>query len=701
MPPPQPTPNRLSGEKSPYLLQHARNPVDWFPWGEEAFAKARAENKPIFLSAGYSTCHWCHVMERESFENPGIAAQLNRHFVCIKVDREERPDVDRVYMAYVQAATGGGGWPMSVWLTPDLHPFFGGTYFPPDDRWGRMGFPAVLRRIADAWQTDRERIATSGQAVIDQLTEANEEAGTATQPLPALLDRVYAQLKETFDPAHGGFGGAPKFPRPAAPHFLLRRFAATADHDTLEMVLFTLRQMARGGIHDPLGGGFHRYAVDARWRVPHFEKMLYDQAQLAGLYLDAHQITREALFADVARGILDYVRRDLAGPEGQFFSAEDADSPDPRTGAAAEGAFYLWTHEEIVRLLGDSSAALFSFVHGVEPGGNVREDPHGEFTGRNILFQAHSVAEAADHFGLPVAEAETALAAARRHLFDERAMRPRPHRDDKTLSAWNGLMISAFARAAQVLGNPADLDAARAAAAFLRTRLYDEPRGILLRRHRQDEAAIDGFADDYAFVIQGLLDLYEAGFDARHLEWAIALQHRLDEDFRDVGGGGYFCTSGADPSILVRLKERHDSAEPSANSVALLNLLRLAQLTGRDDFANQADRLQAAFAPDLENAPWALPQLAAAIQFALAPPARIVIAGDPGANDTQALLRVVHESFRPHKVLLLATPESLQMFPHLRGLTSVEGHAAAYACRRQTCQPPVTSPDALRQLLNA
>jgi uncharacterized protein len=701
MPQPQPKLNRLSRENSPYLLQHARNPVDWFPWGEEAFAKARAENKPIFLSAGYSTCHWCHVMERESFENPDIAAQLNRDFVCIKVDREERPDVDRAYMAYVQAATGGGGWPMSVWLTPDLHPFFGGTYFPPDDRGGRMGFPAVLRRIAAAWQTDRERIATCGQAVIDQLAEANEETGTATQPLPVLIDRVHAQFTETFDPVHGGFGGAPKFPRPSAPAFLLRRFAATADNDTLDMVLFTLRQMAAGGIHDHLGGGFHRYTVDARWHVPHFEKMLYDQAQLASLYLDAHQITGEPLFAEVARGILDYVRRDLAGPEGQFFSAEDADSPDPRSGAAAEGAFYLWTHEEIVRLLGDSSATRFSFAHGVEPGGNVPQDPHGDFAGRNILFGAHSVAETAGHFGLPVAQAESALADARRRLFDERAKRPRPHLDDKTLSGWNGLMISAFARAAQVLGETAYLDAARTAAAFLRDRLYDEPRGILLRRHRQGEAAIDGFADDYAFVIQGLLDLYEAGFDVRHLEWAIALQHKLDEDFWDAAAGGYFCTSGADPSILVRLKERHDSAEPSANSVALLNLLRLAQITGRDDFEKTADQLQAAFAADLEETPWALPQLAAAVQFAMAPPARIVIAGDPGADDTQALLRVVHESFHPHKVLLLATPELLQMFPHLRGLTPVEGQATAYVCLHQACQPPVTSPDALRQLLNA
>ena len=519
--------NRLAREKSPYLLQHAHNPVDWLPWGEEAFAKARQENKPIFLSIGYSTCHWCHVMAHESFESEEVAAIMNREFVNIKVDREERPDVDRVYMTFVQATTGGGGWPMSVWLTPELKPFVGGTYFPPEDRYGQPGFSKVLERIAAAWKQGHEKIAEQGTQIIAALAQAEASGGEATQLGAAALDAAYQQIGRSYDAHEGGFGTAPKFPRPVTFNFLFRVYArapesASGKH-ALEMNLFTLRKMAAGGMHDHLGGGFHRYSVDAFWHVPHFEKMLYDQAQLAVAYLEAFQITREPLFEEVARDILDYVRRDMTAKEGGFFSAEDADSEvpvagagDPGHSAKAEGAFYVWTKKELDAALG-SSAGIFNYHYGVQPDGNVPPvaDPHAEFTGKNILIELQTVAETAKHFKKEEAEVRELLAKSRATLLALRAKRPRPHLDDKIITAWNGLMISAFARGAQVLDDPGYLEAATRAATFVRTQLYDESRKILVRNFREGRSEVEGFADDYAFVIQGLLDLYEASFDVR------------------------------------------------------------------------------------------------------------------------------------------------------------------------------------------
>ena len=454
--------NRLGQEKSPYLLQHAHNPVDWFPWGEAAFAKARKENKPIFLSIGYSTCHWCHVMAHESFENPETAKIMNREFVNIKVDREERPDVDRVYMTFVQATTGGGGWPMSVWLTPDLQPFVGGTYFPPEDRHGQPGFPKVLERIAATWKQDHAKIAEQGAKIIAALREGGSTSAEQGRALePKILDAAYQQLSRAYDAHEGGFSSAPKFPRPATLNFLFRVYArnggdsSTGKH-ALEMNLHTLRKMAAGGIHDHLGGGFHRYSVDAFWHVPHFEKMLYDQAQLAVAYLDAFQITRDPQFERVARDVLDYVRRDMTSKEGGFFSAEDADSLlEHDKPEHAEGAFYVWTKKEIDDSLGEN-AGVFNFHYGVEEEGNAPpgSDPQGEFRGKNILIERHAITETAKRFGKNEDEIRASLKGARETLFALRAKRPRPHLDDKIIAAWNGLMISAFARAARVLDDP-------------------------------------------------------------------------------------------------------------------------------------------------------------------------------------------------------------------------------------------------------
>ena len=698
--------NRLIHEKSPYLLQHAHNPVDWYPWGEAAFEKARRENKPIFLSVGYSTCHWCHVMERESFENEEIAALLNKHFVSIKVDREERPDVDRVYMTYVQASTGGGGWPMSVWMTPDLKPFMGGTYFPPDDRWGRPGFKNVLLRIAEAWEDDRDRIIASSEAVLEHLRQATSVTDeTAGEMERSLLDRTYEQIKALYDPQQGGFGGAPKFPRPSAPNFMLRYYARTGVEDARDMTLFTLRKMAQGGMHDHLGGGFHRYSVDARWHVPHFEKMLYDQGQLVCTYLDAYQITRDPFFADVARDILDYVRRDMTGEDAQFYSAEDADSPRPENPEEhAEGAFYVWEDTEIARILGAESAEVFGFVYGVEPGGNVRDDPQGEFRSGNVLIVSHTLDEAATHFGKSEDEIQALLTQARQRLFDVRAGRPRPPLDDKTITAWNGLMISGFARAYQVLENERDLSAAKGAADFILTHLYDEKRGALLRRYRKGEAAIDGYLDDYAFLIQGLLDLYEACFDVAYLTWAITLQKRQDALFWDDQAGGYFSTSGRDDTILLRMKESYDGAEPSPNSVGVLNLLRLAQMTDDNEFRHKAEATLAAFSSTVKRAPHAMPQMMAAFDFHLTKAMQIIIAGTPGAPDTRAMLSVIHAHFIPNKILLLADgavgqAELAAGLPFVRDLVPLEGKATAYVCENYACKLPSSDVKTLATLL--
>jgi hypothetical protein len=700
--------NRLAQEKSPYLLQHAHNPVDWHPWGEEAFAKARQEGKPIFLSVGYSTCHWCHVMEHESFEDDAVAGILNEHFVSIKVDREERPDVDRVYMAYVQAVTGGGGWPMSVWLTPDLRPFAGGTYYPPDDRWGRPGFKNVLRQIATAWRQDRDAIVASADNVTRHLQHATTvRTDGDVPPATSLLDAGYRQIKESYEPRYGGFGGPPKFPRPVALNFMLRHHARTGAADALAMSLFTLRKMADGGIHDHLGGGFHRYSVDNSWQVPHFEKMLYDQAQLACSYLEAYQITHDESFADVARDILEYVLRDMTGPDGNFYCSEDADSPVPGNPAHhAEGAFYVWERGEIEAELDEAAAAIFNSHYGVEPEGNVADDPQGEFHRKNILIARHSLAETGRKFGKPPAEIRDLLANACLRLRNVRDRRPHPFLDDKTLTAWNGLMISAFARAAQVLDEPRYLTAAQRAATFIETRLTDRVTGTLLRRHRAQESDIAGYADDYAYLIQGLIDLYEASFEFKWLQWAIALQKHQDALFWDPNEGGYFSTTGNDPSILLRMKEDYDGAEPSPNSIAALNLLRLSRMTDSPSFRDQADTIFSAMGERMQRAPATMPQMLVAFALQLDEPRHIVIAGRADAPDTQAMLRDVHSRFMPNKILLLADGGSGQqaLAKHLafiKDIVMVDGKATAHVCESYACQLPTNDTTELARILDA
>ncbi|TMP90377.1 MAG: thioredoxin domain-containing protein [Verrucomicrobia bacterium] len=708
--------NRLAHEKSPYLLQHAHNPVDWYPWGEEAFAKAHRENKPIFLSVGYSTCHWCHVMAHESFENEEVAAIMNREFVNIKVDREERPDVDRVYMTFVQATTGGGGWPMSVWLTPDLKPFVGGTYFPPQDRYGQPGFKKVLERIATAWKENHDNIVEQGGKIVAALQESQSAAPTQGEIDAATLEAAYRQIDRSYDPKEGGFGNAPKFPRPVTLNFLTRSYARDPKSESgkhaLEMALFTLRKMAAGGMHDHIGGGFHRYSVDRYWHVPHFEKMLYDQAQLAVAYLDAFQITRDTQYEAIARDTLDYVARDMTSKEGGFFSAEDADSPvvagigDPGHGKTAEGAFYIWTKKEIDAALGDA-AEIFDFHYGVQAHGNAPEgsDPHDEFRGKNILIERHTIAETAEHFRKTKEEIAKALAQGREKLFAIRAQRPRPHLDDKIIAAWNGLMISAYSRAAQALDDPPYLEIATRAAKFLQANLYDSSRKILYRNYREGRSDIGGFADDYAFVIQALLDLYEASFDIEWLKFAMELQETQDRLFFDEKNGGYFSTSGKDESVFLRMKDDNDGAEPAASSVAALNLLRLSQFRDDKQMAQRARKTIDAFATTLSHFPSAMPQMLLALDYSLSKPRQIVIAGKKDVPETKVLLREVHRHFLSRTILFLADGGEGQKYfgeknEAIRAMSLVNGKPAVYVCENFTCKAPVTEPTALRDLLS-
>ena len=699
--------NRLIDEKSPYLLQHAHNPVDWYPWGPDAFEKARQEDKPIFLSIGYSTCHWCHVMERESFEDEATAALMNRHFVSIKVDREERPDVDRIYMAFVQAATGSGGWPMSVWLTPELKPFYGGTYFPPEQRYGHPGFPMVLERVADAWRQDRDRIEESSRQAVEQLTRQSAIApgGGALRAGEDTLESGFQVFRRSFDSRYAGFGQAPKFPRPVTLNFLLRYAARTGRQEARDMVTATLREMAKGGMYDQLGGGFHRYSVDARWFVPHFEKMLYDQAQLAVSYLEAFQVTGEASFAETAHGILDYVLRDMRDPDGGFYSAEDADSViDPEhPEEKGEGAFYVWAQSGIERVAGQPAAEWLCYRFGVEADGNVRNDPHEEFTGRNILYQAHSAEETARQLGEPVEVVRSSLHQNAQKLWEARERRPRPHLDDKVLTAWNGLMISAFAKAAAVSGKSSYRDAARRAADFIAGRMYDPATGILLRRYRRGEAAIPGFLDDYAFFTQALLDLYETTFEWRDLELAIRLTEKTMDLFEDREHGAFYSTAAGDAALVMRMKDDYDGAEPSGNSIAVLNLLRLAQITDRQDFRASAEHALQAFGPRLVAGPEGIPQMLAAYEFSISKPRQIILVGEPGAPDTRRLLAALHARFVPHGIVLLVSAESRpalsRYLPVVADMTAIGGQATAYVCENYACQLPTADVAAFERLL--
>jgi len=680
--------NRLIEETSPYLLQHAHNPVDWLPWGNEALEQAQKEDKPIFLSIGYSTCHWCHVMERESFENEQIAKIMNEHFVSIKVDREQRPDVDDIYMNAVVTMTGSGGWPLSVFLTPEGKPFYGGTYFPPSDAYGRPGFERILLSVAEAWKNRRQELVSSA-AKMSELLQSQASPIDKSNLSPEILHKAFVSFQNLFDAVHGGFGTAPKFPQPANLSILLSYWHRTADNQALEMVEKTLDAMADGGIYDHIGGGFHRYATDAQWLVPHFEKMLYDQALLSKVYLEAYQITKQERYAQIAKEIFDYVLRDMTDPAGGFYSAEDADSE------GREGTFYLWDPKQAASVLDEEHARVFNAYYGVTNEGNFEE-------GKTILNITTSIKQLEKEFQKDQAPIENILTAARTRLFIERAKRIRPHRDEKIITAWNGLMISSLAYGGAVLDEEKYIEAARHSAEFILSTLHKN--GRLMRYYRDGRVVEKAFLDDYAFTAMGMLDLYEATFDVKWLIEAKSLSNQMIDLFADTERGGFFLAGKDGEKLITSTKSGSDGAIPSGNSVAALLLIKLGRLTMDQHFTELGGKVLETFSQQLEQSPAYSSAMLRALDFRLGPGQEIIIAGNADAPDVKQMLKLIHDTFLPNAVVLLHESNKVNSalyntVPFIKNQTAIEGKATAYVCENYVCKKPVNNIDEFENII--
>jgi uncharacterized protein len=688
-PPLQKHTNRLINESSPYLLQHAHNPVDWYPWGAEAFERAKKEDKPIFLSIGYSTCHWCHVMEHESFENERIARIMNESFVCIKVDKEQRPDVDEIYMNAVVLTTGSGGWPLSVFLTPEGKPFYGGTYFPPKDAFGRPGFERLLLSVAEAWKSKRREMIDSSDKLSEFLQKSTQSRRRKTGLSAEILRNAFDHFRDMFDSVNGGFGAAPKFPQPTNLSMLLGQWRRAGETQALNIVEKTLDAMAAGGIYDHVGGGFHRYSTDARWLVPHFEKMLYDQALLSKVYLQARQITGKKHYARIAREILDYVLRDMADPAGGFYSAEDADSE------GREGTFYLWQPGQIASILEQNEARLFNARYGVTK--------HGNFEGhKTILSIATPVEQLAKEFQTDPVALANSLSSARTKVFAARAKRIRPHRDDKVIAGWNGLMISSLAYGGFVLREKKYMDAAVRCADFVLKMLYTN--GRLRRYYRDGQTVGKAFLDDYAFMVMGLVNLYEATFETRWLAKARTLSEEMVGLFADVEQGGFFFAGKDSEDLIARSRPSSDGPIPSGNSAAAFAMLKLGRLTMNQQFTEQGARTLKAFSRQLAESPTYSSLMLEALSFQLGPAREIVIAGDPEAEDTKRMLALLAGTFLPNAVILFhnpkkADPALYELVPFVKNQTAAGGRATAYVCENYACKKPVTDIRELESLL--
>jgi hypothetical protein len=680
--------NRLVNETSPYLLQHAHNPVDWHPWGEEAFGKARAENKPILLSVGYSACHWCHVMEHESFENEEIAALMNELFVNIKVDREERPDIDEIYMNAVQMLTGRGGWPMTVFLTPDGKPFYGGTYFPPVDRHNLPGFPKVLAAVAQAYKERPQDVERATGQILRNLEKMTHRQETQRPLQLETLVNAATGLAQHVDQRHGGLGGAPKFPNSMVFALFLRQYQATGNELYLQMTTHTLRKMAEGGVYDHLGGGFHRYSVDERWLVPHFEKMLYDNALLTRLYLEAYQATEEPLFRRVTEEILTYVEREMLQPGGGFYSTQDADSE------GQEGKFFLWSRDEVMRALGEEVGEIFCRYYDVTDVGN--------FEHQNILHPTLTLTQLAKLFRRDEEEVSRLIAGAKQKLFEVREGRVKPGRDEKILTSWNGLMLSAFVEAYKVLGNPRYLEIARQTTDFLLAHLYKN--GRLLRNFKDGQAKFNAYLDDYAFFVAALIDLFEATFERAYLDRAVQFTDTLLSRFWDEEEGGFFFTSSDHETLIARSKSAFDGSIPSGNSVAVFNLLRLFYLTENQNYLAKAEQVLRLFYDAMEQNPFGFSNMLCALDFYLRRPKEIILLGNKDAAETKEMLARVYGLFLPNKTIVCTDPREPTGVPLpslLRGRTQVDGKLTIYVCHNFTCSLPVTDWGTLKELLEA
>jgi uncharacterized protein YyaL (SSP411 family) len=679
-------PNRLIHETSPYLKQHANNPVDWYPWGPEALAKAKEIDRPIFLSVGYSACHWCHVMEHESFENDEIARILNENFISIKVDREERPDLDQIYMTAVQMLTGQGGWPMSMFLTPELQPFYGGTYFPPDDRYGRPGFKRLLLSIAEAWHKQRHEIHQSAGQITTQLQSVSQVHATAGDLGPPLLQNALNVLRRAFDRTYGGFGSAPKFPHAVELRLLLRIWKRFRDDQALEMAKVTLNKMAQGGMYDQLGGGFHRYSTDAQWLVPHFEKMLYDNALLSQAYLEAYQATGEPFYRQVVEQTLDYVLREMTSPEGAFYSTQDADSE------GEEGKFYAWSAREVESVLGKELTEVFSYVYGVSADGNWEE--------KNILNRNKTDEQDAKLLRIDVAEMRKKLDEARAKLLVVRSKRVWPGRDEKILTAWNGLMLAAFAEAGRVLEQPRYTEAAVRAADFLWTTMRSSTGRLFRTTSTGSSPKLNAYLEDYAFLINALVSVYEATFALRWLEAALTLSDVMIDQFWDDADAAFFFTGKDHEALIARVKDLHDSSTPSGNSMAVTALLRLAKLTGRADLAEKAEKTLRAIHGLMEKSPMAVGQMLIALDFLIGPVQEFAIVGDPAGTETQSVLRAIFTGFRPNKVVAQKSPAGTE--DQTVGLLKdkpAQGAVTTYICENFSCKAPLVGPEALEKAL--
>lgn len=685
--------NKLAKEKSPYLLQHSDNPVDWYPWCEEAFEKARIEDKPIFLSIGYSTCHWCHVMAHESFEDKKVAELMNDTFVSIKVDREERPDIDGIYMTVCQMITGGGGWPLTIIMTPDKKPFFAGTYFPRSGRLGRAGMLEIIPQLKNYWLNKREEILKSAERISLALTKTTD-AKAGNDLTQEILDKAFENFKSRFDTKYGGFGHSPKFPIPHNLLFLLRYWKRTGNSAALDMVNKTLIEMRKGGMYDQLGFGFHRYSTDDQWLVPHFEKMLYDQAQLIFVYTEAYQVTKNDLFKKTTKEILEYVLRDLTSPEGGFYSAEDADSE------GEEGKFYLWDEGELESILGEDFPVVKKLFN-TDKGGNWIDQTIGGMPGTNILHIKNSLEELSSDIGISIKELREKTGKIRKKLFDIREKRVHPYKDDKILTHWNGLMISALSKAAQAFDEKRYSKAAEKAAEFILSKLFIQNEK-LLHRFRDGEAGLQAQIDDYAFLISGLLDLYETVFKIEYLKLALRLQQIQMDHYWDKENEGFFFTGDDAEKLLIRQKEIYDGAVPSGNSVSLSNLLRLGSITGNPDFEDKADKLIKAFSTQVSHSPTAFTQYLMGVDFALGRSKEIVIVGKYDNPETQKVLNLVHKKFIPAKVLLLKDPsgsELTDLAEFTKDYNMINGKATVYVCENYNCNMPVTDLESLKELL--
>ena len=680
------TPNRLIDEKSPYLLQHAHNPVDWYPWSEEAFQAAAREDRPVFLSVGYSTCHWCHVMARESFQDPEVADLLNRTFICIKVDREERPDIDQIYMKAALAMTGRGGWPLSIIMTADKKPFFAATYIPKRGSFGQAGMMEIIPRIGELWRENRDELLRSADQILDHLKQAAVGPSPEDEALDeSLLKRGYDALASIYDPQNGGFGGAPKFPAPHNLLFLLRYWKRSKDAFALQMVEETLQAMSMGGVFDHLGGGFHRYSTDAGWRIPHFEKMLYDQATMAMAYTEAYQATGKKEYARTVQEILGYVLRDMTSQQGGFFSAEDADSE------GEEGAYYLWGAEELKEVLEKEDLRLLIRLFDIYESGNFE-------TGRNILIARSTFKDAASVLGVSEGDLWRRWEGIRERLLSVREKRVHPQKDDKILADWNGLMISALAKAAQALNRPDYANAAARAADFILNEMKTED-GRLLHSYREG-SAISGCLDDCAFLVWGLIDLYETLFEIKYLRAAAKLTRAMIEHFWDNGKGGLFFSPDDASDLPLREKAFRDGAIPSGNSAAMLDLLRLSHLTGQPEWENKAWQLARASGASAAGQTLGYTMLLSSLDYGLGPAIQIALVGKKEDEDAVEMLKVIRERFLPSKSVLLSQGEdTAEMAEFARGLAKIEGKSAAYVCSGKSCRPPVTSPRELMLML--